>query len=455
MGMFNLNQLKQLYTDSPLWTKKLYASIPFDIRNGREYRDWKKFLDNEIDVKEYELLKIKESVLFAYKNTKYYSDLFKKLDINPHDIKSIQDFQKIPFVDKDIIRENYNDFLVANIPENKKLTVTTGGTSGSPTGYIQSSNVWAKELAYYMHFFGKYNYSPMDLKASFRGGDFSNVPNDEYWFMNPVNNEFVFSPTNINSDTIEKYVNFLNKIKPKFFYGYPSSILFLLCNMQERNLNFNFCVDAVFLISEAFSKEDVNKIKDFFKCPVASTYGHSERLVLAESTGDSIVDYKVNRRYGYFELINENNSIIESNDKKGEIVGTEFDNYAMPILRYKTGDFTSYEIFDEDIISFVDSPRKQIYQIEDYDNNKIATQSLIRPYEMLEYGIIRYQIVQTAPGKIKLHLLAEKTFNLTKQKELLNSIHSKAENRLQVEIIMTEKFIFSERGKFIPFIKEY
>jgi len=453
--MFNLNQLKQLYTNSPLWIKKLYASIPFDMRNGREYREWKEFLNNEIDVEEYELLKIKESVRFAYENTKYYSNLFTNLDINPQDIKSIQDFQKIPFVDKDTIRENYNDFLVTNIPKNKKLTVTTGGTSGSPTGYIQSSNVWAKELAYYMHFFGKYNYSPMDLKASFRGGDFSNLPKDEYWFANPVNNEVVFSPTNINPETIEKYVIYLNKIKPKFFYGYPSSILFLLYNMREKNLSFNFYINAVFLISEAFSQEDVNKIKDFFNCPVASTYGHSERLVLAESTGDSIVDYKVNRRYGYFELSNENNLIIETNDMKGEIIGTEFDNYAMPILRYKSGDFTSYKNFDESIINFVDSPRKQIYQIEDYNNNKIATQSLIRPYEMLEYGIIRYQIVQIAPGKIKLHLLAEKTFSLTKQKELLNSIHSKAENRLQVEIIMTEKFIFSKRGKFIPFIKEY
>ena len=42
--MFNLNQVKHYYINSPMWMKKIYSDIPFDFRNGAEYRKWKKLL---------------------------------------------------------------------------------------------------------------------------------------------------------------------------------------------------------------------------------------------------------------------------------------------------------------------------------------------------------------------------------------------------------------------------
>ncbi len=452
--MLNLNQLKKLYTNSPLWVKNIYASIPFDIRNGREYKKWREFLNSKIDIEEYELSKIQESVLYAYEHTKYYKKLFTELDIHPQDIKSKHDFQKIPFVDKDIIRENYSDFLVQDFPKKNILKVTTGGSSGSPMEYMQSKNVWSKELACYMNFFAKHKYSPLDIKASFRGGDFSNLKKGTYWFFNPANNEIFFSPTHLNTNTVKLYVEYLNSIKPRFLYGYPSSMLFLMHNMKANSFSLNFDIHAIFLISESFTEGDVAQISLFFNCSVASTYGHSERLVLAESIGENIKDYKVNRVYGYFELINEDSKNINVENIKGEIVGTGFDNYAMPLLRYKTGDFTSFKNFDKQIINLVDSPRKQLY-IDDKNNNKISDHALLRQSEMLGFGIIKYQIVQTIPGKIKLFLLTEKTFTETKQKQLLISLNSRVDNELDIEIIVTDKLILTKRGKCIPFIKEY
>ena len=145
--MFNLNQLKKYYNDSPLWMKKLYAAIPFDIRNGAEYRKWKKFLHDDISIEEYEFVKLKETVIYAYNNSKYYNKLFKDIGATPNDIKSYKDFQLIPFVDKDIIRDNFEDFLVKGYPESKILRVTTGGSSGSPMEFIQSKKYLVKRIS--------------------------------------------------------------------------------------------------------------------------------------------------------------------------------------------------------------------------------------------------------------------------------------------------------------------
>ena len=38
-------------------------------------------------------------------------------------------------------------------------------------------------------------------------------------------------------------------------------------------------------------------------------------------------------------------------DISGEIVGTSFDNFAMPLIRYRTNDFTSYLNVDNSLIN--------------------------------------------------------------------------------------------------------
>lgn len=452
--LFSLNQLKKYYTASPQWMKKLYASIPFDIRNGREYRRWKRFLHEDISVEEYEFMKLKESINYAYKYSRYYNTLFKNMGASPDDIKTYKDFQKIPFVDKDIIRNNFEDFVIRDYPRHKVLSVATGGSSGTPVEFIQSKNIWSKELAIYMNYFEQHNFFPSSLKATFKGGDFKNLPQDIYWFYNPVNNEVNFSPVHLSKKTVYKYVEYLNSLKPRFIHAYPSSMIFLLTYMQECHLKLDFEVDTVFLISESFAPMDIIQISDFFDCEVAATYGHTERLVFAESIGDAVLGYQINRRYGYFELIDENGRIIESTQKRGEIVGTGFDNYAMPILRYKTGDYSSYIDAAQKIINLVDSPRKQLY-IDDKYGNSISRPTLLRQTELFKMGVIKYQIIQKNPGKIQILMIVNKSFNKNTYSKLQSILDQRVGKRLDIELTLTDKLILSKSNKCIPVIKEY
>ena len=151
--MLNLNKLKKIYTSSPLWMKKLYASIPYDIRNGSDYRKWKQFLEKELNEEEYQLLKLKETLFYASTQTKYYKNIFNKLECHIDEFNHLGDIKNIPFIDKDIVRENYNDLIAHDYPKKKTFFVTTGGSSGEPMQFLQSKNVWSKELAFVNHFF--------------------------------------------------------------------------------------------------------------------------------------------------------------------------------------------------------------------------------------------------------------------------------------------------------------
>ncbi len=434
--------------------KRLYASIPYDIRQGGDYRRWKYFLDNKINTEEYQLLKLKESVHYAYTHTRYYKTLFDNMGLSPFDVNEIADFQKIPLVDKEILRQEHANFIVKDNPKQKSFYVTTGGTSGSPMKLLQSENMWAKEVAFVESFFRQHGYKPKMLKASFRGGDFLTLPPEKLWSSNPVNNEINFSSSFINLETVTQYVEELNRQSPSFIHGLPSSLLFLAHYMKMKGLRLNYRLTAIFLVSEGFSTSDIQEISDFFRCTVASFYGHSERLVFARSIGPVLDGYEVDKRYGFFELIDEENRVIENNEEKGEIVGSNFDNFAMPILRFKTGDYTQYKDIKRGDIKLVESTRNQQY-IDCFHGNKLSFSTFVRASEMAELDVFRYQVYQRSPGECTLRIVPNSQFKDSNREKVLKLLKTRAKGELNIEIEVVTDLERTARGKLKLIIKEY
>jgi len=451
--MFNLNQLKKYYTDAPLWMKKLYGAIPFDIRNGSEYRKWKKFLYENISREEYELLKLKETIVYAYENTDYYKELFDNLGISPHDINERKDLEELPTIDKTIVREKYDKLIVKKIPSNKFFYVTTGGTSGAPMKFLQSKNIWTKEVAFVMNYFEKYGFTTSMIKASFRGGNFDNLVNNVFWKLNPHANEIHFSPFHINDKTIKFYVDELNRKKIKYFQTYPSSIRLLIESMKKNNLQLDYQVDTVFLISENISDCDVSLIKSFFNCNISSFFGHSERLIFAPNFSNDLSSYQIDRRYGLFELIDSNQNIITDNNSIGEMVGTSFDNYVMPLIRYRTHDMTSYLDKDNFIINSIEGRWKQ-----EYLSGRNGMKSYLTALNMhsdIFKNVIKYQFIQLQPGYADLCLHVRNEFSDIDKKLIIDALNKKAGHMISFHIKIVDNFIFTHRGKFKNIIKKF
>lgn len=451
--MFNLNQLKSFYNNSPLWVQKLYSSIPYELRNGSEFRKWNHFLSKNVDIEEYKLLKMKETVYHAYENTIFYKRWYDSLGISPYDINEMSDFQNLPCIDKDIVRENFNEMTVRNYPSNKVFKVTTGGTSGTPMKFIQSSNVWKKELAFGFNYFSQYGYDPNMLKASFRGGDFSKLENDKYYLQNPIHNEIHFSPFHIMESTIQNYVELLNTYKPKFFHGYPSSILLLVEYMRKQNLQLDYDLKAIFLVSESYLLSDIKTIVSFFKCKISSFYGHTERLIFAPNYASDLSSYRIDDRYGLCELVDEKNKQINENSKYGELVGSSFDNLAMPLIRYKTNDFTSYIDYDENIISTVEGQRESNEYLLDNNGRKVYLTGITSHTDIFN-NIVKYQYIQNILGEVKLLIITTKSFQDSDKASILRVLTQKTHQKIFFKIEIVKQLKLTSRGKIKSVIRE-
>lgn len=81
-------------------------------------------------LKRLQLRLLKQQLLFAYDNSKFYRRKFKKSKANLQ-IKSLQDIEKLPFVTREELERNFRDIL--SVPFHKIATVRmTSGTTGLP-----------------------------------------------------------------------------------------------------------------------------------------------------------------------------------------------------------------------------------------------------------------------------------------------------------------------------------
>lgn len=448
----NLNQLKKLYLNAPTWMQKLYTSIPYEIRNGTEYRRWKHFLAEEINQDEYTLLKLKETIFYAYENTKYYKSVFDRIGISPYDIHTSKDIETIPYLTKEIIRENFDDLLVPHYSKRKRFYVKTGGTTGYPQTFYQSKNVWQKEQAFVQDFFSKFQYTPKVLKAIFMGGDFKLSNENDFFRKSYMNNAIHFSPLHLSVKSVSRYVEILNHYKPTFFHSYPSSLLFLIRNMIEQNLQLDYQIKTIFLVSEGYEEKDIQIIKGFFNCTIASFYGHTERIIFATSMDQNLKSYRIDKRYGNFELIDNNNHPIETEDIQGTIVGTSFDNFAMPLIRYKTDDMATYFDYDGGVISKIESLRNQVY-VDGKDGLQIAITSF--PIAQTSKNIHLWQIIQKKPGEIELLIVPKIGFSQTDKMYITSVLEKKFKGNLNYKIVLANKPYLTPQGKKSKLIKRY
>jgi len=104
---------------------------------------------SQSELREYQSKQLSKLIHHSYRNVPYYKKLFDKIRLKPTGIRDVSDLQKIPFLTKQIINENINDFNAKNYPKKKFESITTGGTTGIPLRLYLEKDVWfAKDIAY-------------------------------------------------------------------------------------------------------------------------------------------------------------------------------------------------------------------------------------------------------------------------------------------------------------------
>ncbi|MEL0651809.1 hypothetical protein V6246_10280 [Algibacter sp. TI.3.09] len=435
-----LYHLLTLYKNLPFPIKfivgKIYNSLPTNIKYGRFYNLYLKRI-NDFNKRQNVLLE--NQISYVIENIPYYKG---------NEYKSIIDF---PVINKNIIRENFNQFL--NL-KNNGIKTNTGGSSGTPFEfYLEKGVSRPKEKAHFDWYWNQFGYNSGNKILMIRG---ESLANDKLYEYQAIGNKLAISCYHINKINIESVINIINKFNPKFIHGYPSALKNFIDLVEENSKSLELEIKAIFLGSEGLFYKDKERIKKYFNSKIAHWYGHSERLVHAGNCMYSD-DFHIFPFYGYVELLDDENNVITEPNIKGKIVATGFDNTVMPFIRYDTGDEAEYSEMNKCNCGFIGNSFKKIHgRNQDYiyliDRTKVSLTAFVFGQHFDEFSKInQIQLEQNEYGKliIRIVLRGETINNKGFVKKLTDSVNA----QLEIELKIVENIKKTKRGKHIFLIQ--
>lgn len=417
--------LQHLIRKSPTYIQKLYYDlVPFSKRYGKVFNDTYNFLLesetwNREQLEEYQLQEFKKLILHCYENVPYYTKIFNDRGLTPKDFQSISDITKLPFLTKDIIRNNINDLIATNMKDQKSYEFRTSGSTGKKLVFYATDDVYKKEAAFVLRSYERHNAKLYDEPSVWLRRYVPVDRGSDLWYYDYELKRLYMSAYHINDSTIKEYIDKINSKKYHTLVAYPSSAYVLACLCEKHNLKLNH-IQKIHTSSEMMLPEWRRKIIEVFGIVPVSHYGAIEKVCFMHQLEDSEKYYE-NLQYGITEYIEDGNG-------NHTIVGTGFLNYYMPFLRYRTEDSVvlnlAYEPNKFDRVLSINGRTSDILIAEDGSN--LPGVNFYSWIDKRVPGVSMFQIIQKTKNDIVFSFVASEKYT----EETLSQIEEGLRSRL-------------------------
>jgi phenylacetate-CoA ligase len=385
-------------------------------------------------IKEYQFNKLKEMLIYSYSNVPYYHELFDKISFDPCKFSDFKQIEQIPLLTRELITQNFDKLISTKKVKNGYYIGKTGGSTGTPlTFYLDYDSIY-KENAFIYYYRKKLGYSFSDKLATFRVLGYG----DKLWRYNPMYKEILFSTTKLAKSTISEYTRKINDFKPQYLNGYLSAIWFLAKLLKEYNLEFDFKLKGIFLISETIDESQRKFIEQYFNTKSTTFYGHSERAVIAEEVKPN--RYVFDPYYGYTEQ-------IHFTGNEYSIVSTGFLNKTMPFIRYKTDDIC----MPEDQYYRIEGKRCSTIALRGKNNEFLTSTGFNLGMEIFS-KFINYQFIQKEIGKADLFIIVNNEFESEELSAIQKTLDKQTNGVIDIKIKIVDHLVLTDRGKFQKYI---
>ena len=391
------------------------------------------------EIEQYQNQNLQKMINHCYNNVPYYMELLKSLALKPEDIRTKKDLAKLPLLDKQTVKDNFDKLIAKNVNRLFCTTAETSGTTGTPAKFLRDYYLVNFENALLWRFWQ--NAGDKGAKRVILRGDLI-IPitkNKPPFWTYYSKNELVMSSYHLNELNSRFYIKKLNEFKPEFIYAYPSSIYLLARFVSQANANIP--LNAIFTSSETILPHQRSLIEEAFKCPIYDWYGQAERV---SAIGQC--------EKGAYHIM-EDASITEVIETQYgmEIVGTHLHNYIMPLIRYRTGDIVNLSDKKCDcgrhfpVVSNIQG--RVVNYILTPEGNRFALTLLCYCFDDVS-DIYETQFVQHNKNELMVNIVKGQGFVEGDKDKMINSIKNHISPNLKVVINEMKEIPRGPSGKF-------
>lgn len=360
---------------------------------------------------------------------------------------------ELPVTSKLDIKSNLEGFLSRDVSPGRRLKMFTGGSTANPMlFYLEKASSRPKETAYSQQIDRTLmGARPDDWTLSLRGRTVPGALKAEprLWMHEPIKRHLILSSDHLEPRFMPSYIAALSRFRPRLVHAFPSALVPLSRWLLDHPCpEFTEHVSGVLLTSESVYPFQLDLFRRVFRCPLISHYGHSERVLLATSSGGDD-RYHFWPLYGFPELVDGNGNPIVDAGVLGEIVGTSFDNAVMPFVRYRTGDLGMWSetepALPQRVLQRVEGRLQEFAVCRDHRLVSVTTLGAAHFSDLARVETIQFE--QSKAGELVLRVVSKVALSATERKTIERAISDKTQRGCQVSIIEVDRIERTARGK--------
>ncbi len=305
--------------------------------------------------------------------------------------KDIQNLEDFPITNKNIIRDNFKNLQSKKYISKNNNIVSTSGSTGTPFQILQNENKHLRNLADTVFFASRAGYNIGEqliyIKLWSKNFGLKNLKG----FLKNVKKHSVYK---LDDEDISQLINKINKeSKSLNIIAYASSFEKIANYLEKTNAEPVKCkMNSMIAISERLSDYTKTTIDKYFNCQMVSRYSNNENGILAQQNLVYNDIFEVNWASYFIEILAIDEDKPVSYGEVGRVVVTDYFNYAMPIIRYDTGDLAIMNI-DERKIPFLERIEGRKLDMIYNTSGELVSSHLA--YHLCKYGSFKqFQLVQ-------------------------------------------------------------
>jgi phenylacetate-CoA ligase len=221
-------------------------------------------------------------------------------------------------------------------PAGRVSRKTTGGSTGEAVTVEKDGEAIAREMASSWLAYGWFGVRIGDKAARFWGNPTSSRRKLRFIAADLAMNRIRFSAFAFDDGDLERYWGRCLAFRPDYFYGYVSMLVGFAHFLDRTGRDGSeLGLKVVVTTSEVLSPEDEAVLRDTFGCPVQNEYGCGEVGPIAYACPEGPLHVMADNVL--VEVVDESGRRVEPGEA-GEILVTDLNNRAAPLIRYRVGD---------------------------------------------------------------------------------------------------------------------
>ena len=287
-----------------------------------------------------QLERLKALAAHAYKNVPLYKKKFDEIGILPEDVKSLADIGRLPFTTKTDIRDCYPYKMLAVPDEQIARIHASSGTTGKPTvvGYTRGDlELWAECCARAI------------AAAGGQRGDHLHVAYGYGLFtgglgLHAGGEKLGLAVIPVSSGNTKRQIQILTDFHSDILCCTPSYALYIGETLAEMGYGpDDIPLRAGIMGAEPWTDRMRLQIEKLLGIKAYDIFGMSELCGPGVSFEcEAQEGMHINEDYFYPEIIDPETGEAVAEGESGELVITCLNKEAMPLIRYRTRDITSF-----------------------------------------------------------------------------------------------------------------